>query len=87
MRSLIIAAVLLISTVSAFAARQPSTVQWKTIHEYSNAALGCIHANPDDGERTSKEVVEFCTTADKLRKKLEAQGFCAYASSGAATAR
>lgn len=82
MKHLVLAVALLALTAPAFAAKQPTAAQRKTIHEYGNAQLDCLNKNPDDGDRTSKEVVEFCTLAGKLAKKLEDQGFCLYGNSG-----
>lgn len=79
-----IAAVLLLSAAPAFAVKQPSKTQLKTMDEYAHAAERCSHADPEDptNRYTDADVAAFCAAANRLGKKLETQGFCLYAMTG-----
>jgi len=77
LRILLIAAALLLSTgPSPASPRHPTPAQGKDINRYVYAAPRC--ANGEDNDETKKQ----CDEADRLGKKLEAQGFCRYGKGG-----
>jgi len=82
MRLLIIAALLLSAGPSLASPRHPTPAQWKDIHTFSDAASYCANHRTDEEGGEVGETKTNCDTADRLRKKLKAQGFCTYGKGG-----
>ena len=85
LRILLTTAALLLSTgPSAASPRHPTPAQWKDIHTYGTSWRTCGGFDGDErsfreayrGGYTYAELKNFCSTADRLGKKLKAQGFC-----------
>jgi hypothetical protein len=70
MKNLIIALLLLAAT-PALAAYKPTAAQWKGICTWEAEAQNCRYGS-------SESVKKSCAAADKLEKRLKAQGFCTY---------
>ena len=85
MKSPVIAAILLVLAVPALASpRHPTPTQWRDIHTYAASWTTCGGFDGDEssfreaynGRYSYAELKNFCDTADRLGKKLEAHGFC-----------
>jgi hypothetical protein len=85
LRVLLIATALLLSTgASPASPRHPTPAQWKDIRTYGASWRTCGGFDGDEssfreayrGGYTYAELKNFCSTADRLGKKLKAQGFC-----------
>ena len=70
MKHLIIALSLLTAT-PALAAYKPTSAQWRDIRTWEAEAGNCRYGS-------SESVKKSCTAADRLEKRLKAQGFCTY---------
>jgi len=83
MRRVIAAMTLLLLAGPALASpRHPTPAQWKDIHAYSEAEAFWINHHTGVPEDESAEVRKSRADADRLEKKLTAQGFCVYGKGG-----
>ena len=87
MRTPIIAVALLALTVPANAGKlRPQDRAWiETVHDFGGLYGECVFREPplkEEGERLEDGEAASCKVADKLAKKLQANGYCIYARAG-----
>jgi hypothetical protein len=64
-----------LAALSGAANAAPKLPMLPTIEQWIEANHQCYYGSPD---RTEEETQPFCDTADALKKKLEARGYCTY---------
>ena len=73
MKPLIAAVALLVLATPALASpRHPTPAQWRDIRAWETGNEACYYSIKPE------KVKKGCTAADRLKKKLEPQGFCFY---------